>query len=113
MESNNKSNDEPNTTLNDDPKVCNNKIRRKYVVSWRARWAGNPNITVATKAFGLRATVQVVDLQVFVSPRITLKPLVPRFPCFANIYVSLMEKAAPNYWALGLAQREKTDLSLP
>jgi len=37
MESNNKSNDEPNTTLNDDPKVCNNKIRRKYVVSWRAR----------------------------------------------------------------------------
>ncbi|KAJ6692880.1 CALCIUM-DEPENDENT LIPID-BINDING (CALB DOMAIN) FAMILY PROTEIN-RELATED [Salix purpurea] len=34
----------------------------------------------------------VVDLQVFASPRITLKPLVPSFPCFANIYVSLMEK---------------------
>ena len=34
----------------------------------------------------------MVDLQVFASPRITLKPLVPSFPCFANIYVSLMEK---------------------
>ncbi|XVE93610.1 hypothetical protein REPUB_Repub01dG0208900 [Reevesia pubescens] len=56
------------------------------------KWAGNPNVTVAVKAFGLKATVQVVDLQVFALPRITLKPLVPSFPCFANIYVSLMEK---------------------
>lgn len=56
------------------------------------KWAGNPNIIVAAKAFGLRATVQVIDLQVFASPRITLKPLVPNFPCFANIFVSLMEK---------------------
>lgn len=36
--------------------------------------------------------MQVVDLQVFALPRITLKPLVPSFPCFANIFVSLMEK---------------------
>jgi len=35
---------------------------------------------------------QVVDLKVFLLPRITLKPLVPSFPCFANINVSLMEK---------------------
>jgi len=35
---------------------------------------------------------QVVDLQVFATPRITLKPLVPSFPCFANIYVSLLQK---------------------
>ncbi|OWM80412.1 hypothetical protein CDL15_Pgr019692 [Punica granatum] len=56
------------------------------------KWAGNPNITIAAKAFGLKATVQLVDLQVFASPRITLKPLVPSFPCFAKIYVSLMEK---------------------
>ncbi|XP_038707071.1 synaptotagmin-1-like [Tripterygium wilfordii] len=56
------------------------------------KWAGNPNVTIAVKAFGLKATAQVVDLQVFASPRITLKPLVPSFPCFANIYVSLMEK---------------------
>lgn len=56
------------------------------------KWAGNPNITIVAKAFGLKATVQVVDLQVFACPRITLKPLVPTFPCFAKIYVSLMEK---------------------
>ncbi|KAJ9178812.1 hypothetical protein P3X46_010663 [Hevea brasiliensis] len=56
------------------------------------KWAGNPNVTVAVKAFGLKATAQVVDLQVFALPRITLKPLVPSFPCFAKIYVSLMEK---------------------
>ncbi|OVA19834.1 C2 calcium-dependent membrane targeting [Macleaya cordata] len=56
------------------------------------KWAGNPNVTVAIKAFGLKATVQVVDLQVFAAPRITLKPLVPSFPCFAKILVSLMEK---------------------
>ncbi|XP_057496592.1 synaptotagmin-1-like [Actinidia eriantha] len=35
---------------------------------------------------------QVVDLQIFAAPCITLKPLVPSFPCFAKIYVSLMEK---------------------
>ncbi|GMJ09739.1 synaptotagmin 2 [Hibiscus trionum] len=40
----------------------------------------------------MKATVQVIDLQVFALPRITLKPLVPSFPCFANIFVSLMEK---------------------
>lgn len=56
------------------------------------KWAGNPNVTVSVKAFGLKATVQVVDLQVFAIPRITLKPLVPTFPCFAKIFVSLMEK---------------------
>ncbi|CAN0906209.1 SYT2 [Linum grandiflorum] len=56
------------------------------------KWAGNPNILIGVKAFGLKATVQVIDLQVFAAPRVTLKPLVPTFPCFANIYVSLMEK---------------------
>ncbi|KAG6497537.1 hypothetical protein ZIOFF_045438 [Zingiber officinale] len=56
------------------------------------KWAGNPNVTVVVKAFGLKATAQVVDLQVFAIPRITLKPLVPNFPCFAKILVSLMEK---------------------
>ncbi|XP_071689431.1 synaptotagmin-2-like [Rutidosis leptorrhynchoides] len=56
------------------------------------KWAANPNILVGIKAFGLRPTVQIVDLQVFASPRITLKPLVPTFPCFCKILVSLMEK---------------------
>ncbi|KAM7259603.1 hypothetical protein ACFE04_015344 [Oxalis oulophora] len=64
---------------------------KELIIEPLLKWAGNPNIIVAAKAFGLRATVQVVDLQVFASPRITLKPLVPSFPCFASIYVSLME----------------------
>jgi len=38
--------------------------------------------------------LQVIDLQVFALPRITLKPLVPSFPCFAKILVSLMEKVS-------------------
>ncbi|KAL6316503.1 hypothetical protein AAG906_018206 [Vitis piasezkii] len=65
---------------------------KELIMELSMKWAGNPNITVAVKAFGLKATVQVVDLQVFAAPRITLKPLVPSFPCFANIFVSLMEK---------------------
>ncbi|KAJ0969943.1 hypothetical protein J5N97_022820 [Dioscorea zingiberensis] len=56
------------------------------------KWAGNPNITVVVRSYGLKVTLQVVDLQVFAIPRITLKPLVPTFPCFASILVSLMEK---------------------
>ncbi|KAL8088203.1 hypothetical protein AgCh_038105 [Apium graveolens] len=65
---------------------------KELIMEPTLKWAGNPNILVAAKAFGLKATVQVVDLQVFASPRITLKPLVPSFPCFAKILVSLMEK---------------------
>ncbi|KAJ9675026.1 hypothetical protein PVL29_024121 [Vitis rotundifolia] len=65
---------------------------KELIMELSMKWAGNPNITVAVKAFGLKATVQVIDLQVFAAPRITLKPLVPSFPCFASIFVSLMEK---------------------
>lgn len=36
--------------------------------------------------------LQLVDLQVFAMPRVTLKPLVPTIPCFASIVVSLLEK---------------------
>ncbi|GAB2267877.1 Arf guanine nucleotide exchange factor syt1, variant 2 [Dionaea muscipula] len=65
---------------------------KELIIEPALKWGGNPNVMVAVKAFGLKATVQVVDLQVFASPRITMKPLVPSFPCFANIFVSLMEK---------------------
>nr|KYP44068.1 Extended synaptotagmin-2 [Cajanus cajan] len=65
---------------------------KELIMEPSIKWAGNPNIIVGVKKFGLKATVQVEDLQVFLIPRITLKPLVPSFPCFANIYVSLMEK---------------------
>uniref|UniRef100_A0A7C9DN66 C2 domain-containing protein n=1 Tax=Opuntia streptacantha TaxID=393608 RepID=A0A7C9DN66_OPUST len=65
---------------------------KELIMEPALKWAGNPNVHLSIKAFGLKASVQVIDLQVFAHPRITLKPLVPAFPCFANIYVSLMEK---------------------
>ncbi|CAH9080846.1 unnamed protein product [Cuscuta epithymum] len=65
---------------------------KELIMEVALKWAGNPNILVAVKAFGLKVTTQVLDLQVFALPRITLKPLVPSFPCFAKILVSLMEK---------------------
>ncbi|RAL40416.1 hypothetical protein DM860_006486 [Cuscuta australis] len=65
---------------------------KELIMELALKWAGNPNILVAVKAFGVKVTAQVLDLQVFALPRITLKPLVPSFPCFAKILVSLMEK---------------------
>lgn len=56
------------------------------------KWAGNPNIVLAVTLMSAKIRFQLVDLQVSASPRIHLKPLVPTFPCFANIVVSLMEK---------------------
>ncbi|MCE0481242.1 hypothetical protein HAX54_038837 [Datura stramonium] len=46
----------------------------------------NPNVTVRSKHW------IESNSSGFAAPRITLKPLVPSFPCFANIFVSLMEK---------------------
>ncbi|KAF3335217.1 synaptotagmin-2-like isoform X1 [Carex littledalei] len=65
---------------------------KELIMEPSVKWAGNPNITVVVKAFGLKATAQIIDLQVFAVPRITLKPLVPSFPCFAKMNVSLMDK---------------------
>ncbi|KAA8534379.1 hypothetical protein F0562_031870 [Nyssa sinensis] len=65
---------------------------RELVMEPAIKWAGNPNIVVVLTMLSLRITVQLADLQIFAAPRITLKPLVPTFPCFANIVASLMEK---------------------
>ncbi|XP_039047281.1 synaptotagmin-3-like [Hibiscus syriacus] len=56
------------------------------------RWAGNPNIILAVKLLSFRITIQIVDIQVLMSPRITLKPLVPTIPCFANVSISLLKR---------------------
>lgn len=69
-----------------------NTHESEMIIEPALKWAGNPNILVAVKAFGLKATVQLVDLQVFAIARLTLKPLVPSFPCFSKINISLMEK---------------------
>ncbi|XP_075499125.1 synaptotagmin-3-like [Primulina tabacum] len=65
---------------------------RELVMEPAIRWAGNPNIVVVLTISSIRVPIQLVDLQVFAAPRVTLKPLVPTIPCFANIVVSLMEK---------------------
>ncbi|KAI3901998.1 hypothetical protein MKX01_040401 [Papaver californicum] len=49
------------------------------------RWAGKSQYYLGVESF-------LVDLQIFATPRISLKPLVPTFPFFSNIEVSLMEK---------------------
>ncbi|KAL6552842.1 hypothetical protein OROHE_008206 [Orobanche hederae] len=65
---------------------------KELVIEPSIRWAGNPNIIVAVTISSIQLTIQLVDFQVFAAPRITLKPLVPTIPCFANVVVSLMEK---------------------
>eukprot|EP00245_Coleochaete_scutata_P005270 TRINITY_DN18704_c0_g1_i1.p1 TRINITY_DN18704_c0_g1~~TRINITY_DN18704_c0_g1_i1.p1 ORF type:complete len:540 (+),score=131.63 TRINITY_DN18704_c0_g1_i1:106-1725(+) len=65
---------------------------KEIILEPALKWAGNPNIVVAVKAFGLKATVQVAELQMFATARVTIKPLVNVFPCFDRITVSLMSK---------------------
>ncbi|KAL7109769.1 hypothetical protein ACP275_06G196200 [Erythranthe tilingii] len=72
-------------------KVCETN-ERELVMEPAVRWAGNPNIIISVIISSVEVTIQLVDLQVFAVPRVTLKPLVPTIPCFASIVVSLMEK---------------------
>ncbi|KAA3464652.1 synaptotagmin-3-like isoform X1 [Gossypium australe] len=58
-------------------KICETN-ENELVLEPAVRWAGNPNI--------------VVDMQILVAPRVTLKPLVPTIPCFANASVSLLKR---------------------
>ncbi|KAF7820142.1 synaptotagmin-3 isoform X1 [Senna tora] len=78
------------------PTICGIKVfetnENELVMEPVIKWAGNQNVVLVLKLLSLRITVQVVDLQIFAAPRITLKPLVPTFPCFANIVVSLLDK---------------------
>ncbi|KAG4919317.1 hypothetical protein JHK85_057598 [Glycine max] len=78
------------------PTVCGIKVLetngKELVMEQVIKWAGNPEIVLSVYVASLKITVQLVDLQIFAAPRVTLRPLVPTFPCFANIVVSLMEK---------------------
>lgn len=78
------------------PTICGVKIietqEKELVIEPRIQWASNCNMVVSLKVLSLKLTVQVLDLQVSFAPRVTLKPLVPTFPCFANLSVCLMEK---------------------
>uniref|UniRef100_A0A3Q7XPC5 Synaptotagmin-3 n=2 Tax=Cicer arietinum TaxID=3827 RepID=A0A3Q7XPC5_CICAR len=78
------------------PTVCGMKVletnEKELVMEQVIKWAGNPKIVLTLHVLSLKIKVQLVDLQIFATPRITLRPLVPTLPCFAKIVVSLMEK---------------------
>ncbi|CAI7860487.1 unnamed protein product, partial [Closterium sp. NIES-53] len=58
------------------------------------RWAANNNIAVTASLHGFNLSVQLTDLHVRAVARITVKPLVPVFPCFSRITLALMDKAS-------------------
>lgn len=53
---------------------------------WECVWYASDNQTVSFYSY------QLMDVQVFATPRIILRPLVPTFPCFGNITVTLIDK---------------------
>ncbi|KAI5664060.1 hypothetical protein M9H77_23383 [Catharanthus roseus] len=77
-------------------KVCNIEDN-ELIMELLLKCVGNHTIIVVVKAFSLRATIQVLNLQVFACPYITLKPLVPSFPCFYSILVSLIDMPHVNF----------------
>ncbi|GJP29665.1 hypothetical protein CLOM_g19297 [Closterium sp. NIES-68] len=56
------------------------------------RWAANNNIAVTATLHGFSCSLQLTDLHVRAVVRITVKPLVPVFPCFSRITLALMDK---------------------
>ncbi|CAD6335742.1 unnamed protein product [Miscanthus lutarioriparius] len=67
-------------------------LEKELVIEPVIRWASTSNVTVNAKVHSFKVTVQLEDLHIMLTPRVTLKSLVPSFPCFANLCVSLMEK---------------------
>ncbi|XP_008644948.1 synaptotagmin-3 isoform X2 [Zea mays] len=67
-------------------------LEKELVIEPVIRWASTSNVTVNVKVQSFEVTVQLEDLHIMLTPRVILKSLVPSFPCFANLCVSLMEK---------------------
>lgn len=65
---------------------------KELVIEPVIRWASIANVIVKVKVHSFQVSAQLLDLHIMLTPRVTLKPLVPSFPCFANLCVSLMEK---------------------
>nr|GEY48500.1 synaptotagmin-3-like isoform X2 [Tanacetum cinerariifolium] len=62
------------------------------VIDLETKWAGNPDITLILNVLYLPIKLQLIDMHITASMRVTLKPFVPTFPCFSNVVVSLMDK---------------------
>ncbi|KAG2613801.1 synaptotagmin-3-like isoform X1 [Panicum virgatum] len=67
-------------------------LEKVLVIEPVIRWASIANVILNAKVHSFNVSVQLEDLHIMLTPRVTLKPLVPSFPCFANLCVSLMEK---------------------
>lgn len=96
------------------PTICGMKVletnEKELVMEQVIKWAGNPNIVLTLHVLSMKIKVQLVDLQVFATPRISLRPLVSTLPCFAKIVVSLMEKPHVDF---GLAISGGDIMSIP
>ncbi|CAA0829734.1 Synaptotagmin-3 [Striga hermonthica] len=64
----------------------------ELVIDLALRWAGNADIVLVFRLFSLQFSIQIVDIQISASTRISLRPFVPTFPCFSSIAISLMDK---------------------
>lgn len=56
--------------------------------------------------------MQATEVQVWAQVRVTLKPLVPVFPCFSNITISLMTKVSPPWSGSGAAEHSISSVRL-
>ncbi|TKW23062.1 hypothetical protein SEVIR_4G269000v4 [Setaria viridis] len=65
---------------------------KELVIEPVIRWASIMSVIVNVKVHSFKVSAQLEDLHIMLTPRVTLKPLVPSFPCFSNLCVSLMEK---------------------
>nr|XP_051198805.1 synaptotagmin-3 isoform X2 [Lolium perenne] len=65
---------------------------KELVIEPVIRWASIANVTMNVKVHSFELSAQLLDLHTMLTPRVTLKPLVPSFPCFSNLCVSLVEK---------------------
>ncbi|KAI4382725.1 hypothetical protein MLD38_008651 [Melastoma candidum] len=75
---------------------------KELVMEPAVRWAGNPNIVLCL-TFRLRYPVKI-------RVQLVVRPLVPNFPCFTNVEVSLMEKP---YVDFGLKIQGGDVMSIP
>ncbi|OEL22142.1 Synaptotagmin-3 [Dichanthelium oligosanthes] len=67
-------------------------VEKELVIEPVIRWASIANVIVNAKVHSFKVSVQLEDLHIMLTPRVILKPLVPSFPCFSNLCISLMEK---------------------
>ncbi|GAQ88647.1 C2 domain containing protein [Klebsormidium nitens] len=64
----------------------------EMIVETTLKWASNGRARVGVHAFGLKLTVEASEFWLSVPVRATFRPLVPVFPCFSSIRVTMPNK---------------------